>query len=391
MNNNFTIYYIKNQFEHLALLNRIKKDPIAIECIDNINQFDLGEKSVAYSILILSGSNNVSDSIKKNFSSVIVWDTFMEEAFIVSKKDYFKHYDYHYLHNSLINCKNPGVESLIIGSSYARFGIDESKLKESCINMALPSQDIYYACLIARTAINSNPNIKKVYIGSGYYSFYNDLSKTSAGELQRIFDVYYPILHDLHNYMETLPLKSPLNFPENYSEIFSVEKVMELISYEYYQMLNQKYYIAARDRSVTRISMPGTEHLNWHEVPKEIQESYARDRALKHNKALSYESSFEENIKTFNLFVSYCNSKNITIVIIAFPSTKYYNKYLDRKFKQSYLNALNRIEGLIHFIDLNDFDIYDDKDFIDMDHLNEKGAIKTSELINRIDFNLNNG
>ncbi len=70
--------------------------------------------------------------------------------------------------------------------------------------------------------------------------------------------------------------------------------------------------------------------------------------------------------------------------LLVFPGTKFYKKYLLKEYKESYASALSLISGEIRFIDLDEFCVFDDKDFVDMDHLDESGAVKVSWIINNL-------
>jgi hypothetical protein len=59
------------------------------------------------------------------------------------------------------------------------------------INLSLPSQDIYYSILIAKEIIENNKNIKKCYLGTGYWTFHFDLSKSIKSTVARIDSNHY--------------------------------------------------------------------------------------------------------------------------------------------------------------------------------------------------------
>ena len=77
----------------------------------------------------------------------------------------------------------------------------------------------------------------------------------------------------------------------------------------------------------------------------------------------------------------YCTCKNINLLLIVTPVTKYYLAYLDPQYKKYFYEVLNQAEGVIHLLDLADDPAYLDEDFNDMDHLNESGARKLTATI----------
>ncbi|SEL74861.1 hypothetical protein [Paenibacillus sp. OK003] len=105
-----------------------------------------------------------------------------------------------FLSNAIEECKKPFINEVIVGSSYSMYGMDEKKLNAGVINLSLPSQDIYYSILKAKEVINSNKNIKRCYMGTGYWTFNIDLSKSIKSKAARIEKVYYPIFGDSNHY-----------------------------------------------------------------------------------------------------------------------------------------------------------------------------------------------
>jgi hypothetical protein len=242
---------------------------------------------------------------------------------------------------------------------------------------------MYYGCLIGRHVINQNSNIRKVFIGTGYYSLYSDLSLSQGGEIKRVSDVYYPLFGDMHNCRE---LPQSLNTTLYNNEIFDIEKIVDVFCNQIFEKFKGDYFTDTRNRFDLRMQLRDTGNLKWFELDDALKEECAHERANSHNKSISYIDSYKENIEILNSFISFCNERNVTVYIIAFPSTRYYRKYLLEDYKESYMAALNSINGEVHFIDFNDIDMFDDKDFIDMDHLDKRGAIKISEFINNLNL-----
>lgn len=249
--------------------------------------------------------------------------------------------------------------------------------------MALASQDIYYSCLIGRYVINKNTNIKRIFIGTGYYSFNADLSLSKSTELMRISDVYYPIFNDKHNCLD-LPKSLKNIFYDN--DIFDIRKVVDIFSNNFFNQSEYNYFINNRERRNLRINLKGAEDLNWFELNDDMKKEFSYERAQYHNKLIKYTNTYSENKEILNSFIRYCNERGIEVCMIAFPSTKFYKEYLLKEYKELYMDALNSIDGVIHFIDFNEIDIFTDKDFVDMDHLDKSGAIKVSKVINSLNI-----
>jgi hypothetical protein len=369
--------YIEKSFKHLNLLKMFVKSTVnikAIKCIEDLKSEDL---------LIISNEYANCEQLVKDSPNILIWEKIYRQFYNYSINRYMSNYDFYHLKYSLKKAIKPDIESIVVGSSYALFGVEESILNSPCVNLALASQDIYYATLIGQYVINKNKNIKKVFIGTGYYYFYSDLSLTQGSEIMRIADIYYPIFGDRHNCKD---LPKSQNTILNEDEIFNIEKIVDIFCNELFEEVKGEYFTDARDRFKLRMVFRGTWDQKWFELDDILQEESAYERVKSHNKAIMYLDSYKENINILNSFVSFCNKRKVKVYMMAFPSTRFYKKYLLKDYKESYMSALNSIDGDIQFIDFNDLDIFDDKDFVDMDHLDKSGAIKISEFINNLNL-----
>ena len=370
--------FIQKNIAYKEILMYIIKNK-NIEFIDSNRILDKKENFSENDYIILNGE----DKIENCKSKIIYWNKVIGEIYNYAFNKYIKNYDYNFLKNALVDAKNNSVTSIIVGSSYSRKGIEENLFIENTINLSLPSQDLYYSCLIAKEIIRSNKNIENVYIGTGYYSFYHDLSKSSHGELNRVYSVYNPILKNTHNCEEDRILIDDTKFCE-YSEIFDSNKIDEVFMNIIYKSLESRYYNKVVNRENTKINI--NEIKDWYLISKEDRAKYCEERAIQHNKLIKYNETYLENITILNSFVLFCNENNVRPILLLFPGSKYYNYYLNSKYEDKYAEALNEIKGIMHFLDFTKNDIYDESDFLDMDHLNLRGAEKTSNIINGINF-----
>ncbi|MFL0166534.1 hypothetical protein ACJDTP_15790 [Clostridium sp. WILCCON 0112] len=367
--------YIIKSFSQIDLLRKFVKSNINIIGINSIS-----ELKDDY-LLVISNKDSDFNEVMNKLTNALVWEELYNYFYDYSLDRYMKNYDFYHLKYSLKRALKPDNEAIAVGSSYALFGIEESVLNFPCVNLSLASQDIYYASVIGKYAISQNNNIKKIFIGTGYYSFYNDLSLSQGGELMRLTDVYYPIFKDKHNCKELPGNNSWISFKY---EIFDVEQILDFFSNNFFEESGGRYFAGTRDRFKSRIVFGEKKDAKWFELDDSLKEKSAYERADSHNKAIKYIDSYKENINIMNSFVSFCNERNVKVYLLVFPGTKFYKKYLLKEYKESYASALSLISGEIRFIDLDEFCVFDDKDFVDMDHLDEGGAVKVSWIINNL-------
>jgi len=364
------VYYEENDKISYDVLRAFIKSNISVEKLVESSYIQCDD------LVFISKDTNV-----KFTNNTLVWESVLEYFYNYVIILYNSNYDYYYLKNALKSTVKLNIDTLILGSSYACFGIEETLMDINAINLSLPSQDLYYANIIARYVCDKNKNIKRILIGTGYYSFYTDLSKTkNETEIRRVSDVYYPLFQDLHNCL-ILPNS---HCQPDISNVYHITKIIDIISEDIFEINNREYFCKGREREKLKLCTWNNAKIEWKDVDVLQKIESGEKRANNHNRNKNNEESYLENINHLNSFVKYCNQRNIVVYMIAFPSTSYYKNYLNPDYNKKYKDALNEIKGEIHLLDFNDLDIFCDDDFNDMDHLNKQGAEKLTLVLNEI-------
>lgn len=201
------------------------------------------------------------------------------------------------------------------------------------------------------------------------------MSKTKlASILYRISSAYYQIYKDAHN----CTLLPPLNGCLPQSDIFDIEKIMDLYAVSEYQ---KHCFLQPKDREYYVQKAWVDKSKKWLQLSDDEKKESGKERASQHNKSQKRKLSFNENVGLFQDLVALCMEKNINLVIVVTPGTKYYRANLWEGFKESFYNVLNDADGVIHLLDLFDDESFGDEDFVDLDHLNEFGAKKMTGAI----------
>lgn len=357
--------------------------------ISDFNEYSNIDKKLQehqLNILILSEetrSFNLEDNVY--FDDIIYYDTVMNYMFNISEKIYYSNYDYNYLLKSLEKAVHKDIDTIVVGNSYPLTGIDVNLLDSKCVSLALSSQDLYYSYKLAQLAINNNENIKRCIIGAGYYLVNHDLSRSKSEDARsRVKNVYYPILMDKHNSeqvdnIEILNLRSILSDS-------TIDYIFDLTFLDaYFKDLifrdNNGYFNLNFDRKIN--NMLGKVKLS--DLKEEEKYQLGRCRADQHNKLSKYTNTTDEYNHVFNEFMKFLNNKNIEPILVVFPSTKYYNKFLNKNYEESFYTIVSEISEKfeIKIIDFSKNDIFEESDFIDFDHMSEVGAIKITKKLKK--------
>lgn len=366
------VYYIKNESINEHILRMFLRDDICLEelCEEEIESAEEGAT-------VIVSENQKTDLLKG--VSVVVWEKLFVNLYKYVRELYLKNFDYYYLRHNMEKAKKSDTTNLVVGSSYARFGMKEAFFKEKTVNLSLASQDFYYAVKIADTILKTNRAIKNIIIGCGYYSFHSDLSRTKSNELRRISDVYYPIFRDMHH---AVLLPPPVSRME--SEILDMQRIERIISEDLFRERGEAYFLNGGVQEEARLCTWMRKDAFWRELSREEKDEAAIKRTTTHNKTADREATFRENKNLLEAFVKKCNAWNIEVWIVVLPFTKAYMGQLDPLVRGRFIEVLDEIDGMFHSVDFNETDLFTDEDFIDSDHLGESGAYKVSVLMEEI-------
>jgi len=313
------------------------------------------------------------------FDEVLYHNKVIEMLKNISEIFYRNNYNLRYLENSLEECSRKYVQSIIVGNSYPLLGIEEELLNNNTINLSMHSQDLYYSFELAKKAILSNNNIKQCILGISFYALKHDLSSgTREYSKNMIKDVYYPLLKDVHNSkLNDFKLPKTLqdcNIDILIKNIFDIKKIESYFNKEIYRKDKRYYNEIINNRKNFDV---------WNKLAHTSKEKNGIEISSFHNKLFYYNETKKENLKILDEFSLFCEYKNVEFVIVIFPMTKYYKKYIIKDFIYEFNNDLKYIQKRVSkLIDLRKYeDDLSDLDFEDAHHLSKLGAIKVTNYI----------
>lgn len=286
-----------------------------------------------------------------------------------------KNYEYCYLESMhYFNKKFQNTTSIITGLSYGLDGLESRLLKGNAINFLMHSQDLYYDFLHIKKAVeNSGKTINNCIITLGYYSLFYDLSLSNNG--WKCFETYMPLFSDMHHAEFKGAVLPSFSCPDKYREFY----------HSFFQE-KRSYYGEAVLREYTCIDI--SEKGGWLNLSADERDQEAYELAQKHNRHLKHRDTFIENKSILGNMIRFLVERNIRPIITILPVSKEYLKYIDSTYREELLSVLDEVSCGINldFIDLNDTDFFGADELLDCDHLNSKGAIKATMLMNEVFF-----
>lgn len=288
-----------------------------------------------------------------------------------------KNYNYVWLKAMLHKAANVnGPDAVLItGSSYGVNGIVEHNWTQA-INCSASSQDLYYDFQCAHRVISNGASayFSKCIIVDGYYAACHDLSCGRQERQLMISNVYYPIFKDGHNWTEAtennlwLGIGNLSNEDKQRCEQIAIEK-----------MLRQGTYFSARkQRGGTVFDLKGH---NWWDISEEERRALGKIRAESHNKLFQNKAVIEENKRILNQYVAFLRQNGIAPVFVIAPFSVEYTQHISNEMKDNIQEMLESVSEKIRFVDFNQFSCFEPTDFVDTDHLSQKGAEKFSNLL----------
>lgn len=275
-------------------------------------------------------------------------------------------YDRYYLQCAMKRAVLNDIDTLVIGSSYAMFGIDET-IAPWLVNCGLPSQDLYYSNRIVSEILKKGVCVRNIVLVTSYYVLFSDLSRVESDyERLRISRVYYPLFNDVHHCI-IMPAERLHSLQ---SSILNEEAI--------YDILSEKYYTRGYFSKITRRQYIGIDNKP---LSNENKFKKGKERANLHGKSIRYYRSFEENIFILRTLSKRCKQENVNLLLVVPPMTKYYKAAAEPEFKTIFYKVFPTLEKGTVLLDLYDSPLFIDDDFVDMDHLDVSGAQKMTKLV----------
>ncbi len=325
--------------------------------------------------IILLKSND-RKNIAYSEGTVVLWDDALEEIKKLAYNRVAQNYDYYALDYQLN--RDDEFDTLVVGSSYPQFGLD-MRIVPTWRNLSLGSQDIYYSYHLAQKMYKKH-RYKRLFWGGHYYTFYSDLSRTkNPSSLSNITNIYSRIFP--HN----LGLHNAFYIP-NYVEekvvngIFDIEKSIQIFIKELFDSLGGFYWNKYRTRFSCRMKMWQGGDIAWLELSEDEKRQAAKQRTTLHNKSIRYTQALKENIELFAKMGKWCQINNIEFYILNFPVSKQYHDTENPAFREIFYDIIKTFDFPAVLFDFEEIE-FGDECFNGMDHLNDDGAKKLTEIL----------
>jgi len=257
------------------------------------------------------------------------------------------------------------IQTLILGSSHAYFGINPVYFSKNTFNASHVSQSLDFDLAILNKYQNNLGNLDIIVLPISYFTLFGKLENGQEAWRVKNYTIYYGInAKSLSDCSELLSNKLKRNIYRLYG-----------------------YYVKNKnDITCTELGW-GTTYKS--ELAKDLQET-GKTAAKRHTRGdiLSEKNRkiFNENLNILKSFSEFCSQRNIKLIFLTTPTYHTYRENINAdqraKMVETINNFVSKHSNFHYFNWFEDIDFIEE-DFYDADHLNEIGVEKLSRKLSQ--------
>ncbi|HYG52247.1 MAG TPA: hypothetical protein VD905_15155 [Flavobacteriales bacterium] len=250
------------------------------------------------------------------------------------------------------------IDVLVLGSSHALRGVNPSHFDLKCFNASYVSQTLDMDWCILDKFGPQLIKARYIVLSVSYFTFFTRLKSSEESWRAKNYTIYYGISDGFNIKNSSEVLSSPTNV--------SIDKFAD-------------YYI--RKKSIVTC-----DSLGFAPRKNRTTKNFARlglKTAKRHTKSGEL---FFENLRYLEHIVQFCRRTGKQLVLFMPPGHISYRKHLKKsQLKKTIFTAdsLTAVHKHVRFLNYLASPVFDDGDFYDPDHLNNAGALKLSNLLNK--------
>lgn len=251
------------------------------------------------------------------------------------------------------------VETLILGTSHAFYGIDPSFFKETAFSLANSAQPIRYDAFLFSKYSKRMKKLKRVILSISYFTLFDAYDEKAEGENWRAvnYKVYFddPQISDLSK--NSLFIFHPKPLEEKFKRFLKGDTILACSKNGFGYPIFREHQKHILDNASAQV---------WvnHHTPKDW-------RGLKNNYGY------------FKQIAEECKNMHVQLVVVTTPTWHTYYERLDKKQLAKMHEIICDLQKKypIRYIDMLKDKRFIDNDFTDCNHMSCVGAKKLSSII----------
>jgi len=263
--------------------------------------------------------------------------------------------------SNYIENHSEAIETLILGNSHTFYGLNPEWMDGVTFNMSNVSQSLDIDLAILKYYLPKMQQLNTVVIRLSYDSMFETLSKTNEHWRYKDYALYTDI-----------PLK------------FSWKHHSEILSISFKENIKRIYnYYLKSENSVT------CNAFGWgvDAHSSQAKDLYKTGALVAKKHTATSDDLFEYNVNTLKEIADLCAQNKVDIILVTPPAFESYYLNLNDQQLEATVNTgfelANQHDNLSYYSFL-EYWRFDKEHFFDADHLNERGALLFSKMINDI-------
>lgn len=267
------------------------------------------------------------------------------------------------------------IEVLILGTSHAHYGVDPEVFDLYAYNLANLGQSIYFDKRITLSLLPEMKKLKYVFIGIGYHSF------AFSSQFNKDYWSYYG---------NGIKYKDTSYFPAILSPTlfgYTPRVAFAMIKHRFSNL--RKYGPDILDFEVQngvdlyKPAIKGFAPFEGRDTFNFNHEAYVVSSTW-YTEVIDQSNEKEEIVEDLEDFIEILLTEGITPILFTPPTYTEYNKYLNSSYIKSNKKTSRATANKygIEYWDFFNSDTFKLEDYYDMEHLNRKGALKFTSMLN---------
>lgn len=253
------------------------------------------------------------------------------------------------------------VETIILGTSHAFYGLDPSVLGKHAFSLANSAQKLRYDAFLLSKYSDRYKNLKHVILSVSYFTLFDSTEESAEGENWRSvnYKVYFddPNIHDWSK--SSFFIFHPKPLEEKFKKFLIGNKILEC-------------------------SPQGFGYPIFRKEQKHVLDEASGLVWVKHHTTKNW-SSLNKNIDYIKQIAKECQKQNAQFVIVTTPTWHTYYERLDQKQLKKMHEVIHDLQKQysVKYIDMLKDERFVEEDFTDCNHMSCVGARKLSSIISK--------
>lgn len=320
-------------------------------------------ESLSYDYVCKSMTDQTINNTIRSYEDIIN-RTFQANAVGIMRSLIAENYDYYYIESRLRRSSDKEADILITGSHYGLYDIADG-VDKRIMNLSGYGQYIDESYKLAKKAIDLRRSTNISMYGTcvimlGYTLLFKEKSEDVIHNNEGKADSRWEEINKQNPYLTN-----------EHRNICDVNVTAQLADRDYFNEFHLREY-----------NDDGTLKANaWSLLPQEERIAQIWEIIDEDNQCIEKREIFEKNATILKDYIMMLNDNKIRAIVMIPPYVSEYEDGISEKFEEKIIQILDDMPWPVEYVNLNNENIFEDRDFFDYDSLNQIGCGKLGKLL----------